>query len=289
MNKNKLSWGSWLTVAGIAISGGLGLPKFGHPVAGERLFYFGLALAVVLAFGALATWALSPLKAGLGFLQKVVRGLVEAVAWLGALLFAPVIRRALRRVDYDDTTPTAWTASEKRGRQGCDFLEFTREGFRIAGGRFIVRPDRATDGWHAGFRLTSRNDRSVDTEPNATVLFQVSDFFAPNQDGYASSKDGADYGPWGLPAGGAKSPSFVFDFSLSAFRLPGMLWFSYRVDQQPAQAFECREEYGERLVLLAWAGGQDFRVRFEQISLEWVPERKRPELPKIPASKLGKV
>src|SRR5713226_6445913 len=99
---DKREWGPrqfWLAVAGIAIAAGLGLRALDHPIAGRWLFYSGLILGVLVALGVLSAWATHELAAlsnpALRALRRVVRFVVGAVAWLGALLFGPIIWRVL--------------------------------------------------------------------------------------------------------------------------------------------------------------------------------------------------
>ena len=273
-------WTFWIAIPALAISGGLGLISLGHPVGGRRLFYAGLIFAALLVLGLLAKAATETAKAVsnplLKAIQAVVRFVGEALVWFEALLLSPVIHRVLSKSDVGNDPPQAWTAFQRSENQNNDFLTIARPGHRLAGGRFVVRPDRSSTAWHAGFRLTSAIMRPENTEANATVLFEVSGaYFGPQQGGYASGKDGIRYGPYNLPASNTPTPSYQFDFSISSYHQAGMLWVSVRIDQQPPQGFEFREEYAEQLVLVAWAQGKPFRVHFEQISVSWVPHQKR--------------
>src|SRR5260370_42598834 len=106
------SWGFWIMVAALAVAGGLGLPSLNHPDAGRRLFYFGLALGTLLAIGALGEWAGSRLGAisnpALRVIQRIGLFVAEAIAWLGALLVGPAIRRVLREKGLSETSHICW-------------------------------------------------------------------------------------------------------------------------------------------------------------------------------------
>lgn len=109
----------WITVAALAVAGGVGLLSLNHPVAGRRLFYFGLILGALLAAGALGEWAGSRLvvfsNPVLRAIQRTGLFVAEALAWLGVLLVGPAIRRALRDKGLSVCRRAGWTLSAQRG------------------------------------------------------------------------------------------------------------------------------------------------------------------------------
>jgi hypothetical protein len=231
------------------------LSGLGHPVAGHWVFYLGLSIGGLLVFGALVRWAADGVarfsSPALNHILGTIRFALNAVSWFGGLVFGPFIRQALNARGVADASLLTWTASKKRGRQGCDFFPIRREGYRIAGARFHVRPDRSLTGWHAGFRLTPKSEKLEEGEIKSTVLAEFSaTFYGPQQEGFASAKEGAAYGPWAMTGFQTPPPSRVIDISVSA-HARGSLWLTYRFDEQAPMSFEFREEYAEQLVLVA--------------------------------------
>jgi hypothetical protein len=271
------SWGFWITVATLAVAGGLGLPSLGHPVAGRRLFYFGLILGALLALGALGEWAGRGLVAVsnpvLQAIQRAGLFVAEALAWLGALLVGPAIRRILREKGLSETSHICWTASQKRGKEGSDFLPIARDGFRVSGARFVVRADNSSATWHAGFRLTPRNENLEDSSVKRTILIDVSPTYLGAQDGHAVHREGQTWGPYVLPRYSNPLPGYLFDFSVSHHADPALLWVTYRINDEQPQRIEFLREYADQLVLVAWAdrSADNFLVHFELLSTSWTP------------------
>lgn len=265
----------WIAVAAIAVTGGVGLRSWGYPTGGRWLFWGGLLLAAVLAFGVLSEWAAREISPASMWLLRVLRDIakftVEAIAWLGALPLAPVIRRVLREQGLAETQTLSWTAERKRGQQGSDFRAVDRKGHRIAAARFIVRPDYPFSQWHAGFRLTQRDDNLEKSDLRATVLVQIRQNGPDTQLFHSCHCEGADWGPWGIPRYNHPKPSYEFDASIYQSAQAGTLNLVYSIDGDVPQRFSFPDKYAEQIAFVAWADGQDFRVNFEQIWLAWTP------------------
>ena len=75
-------------------------------------------------------------------------------------------------------------------------------------------------------------------------------------------------GPYGLRNFGQPHPSFEFDIALYPARA-GELCAAISVDKEWVQAVEFPRRYAEQLVLVAFADGRDFKIHFEQISVNW--------------------
>jgi len=279
MSKRELGFrGFWATVAAVCVAGGTYLRVYaGHPVAGNRLAYSGLVLVGLLVFGVLAElvagWVAPASNPFLGHVRSVLRFIVDSTTWLGTWLFGPIVRRVVREKGLSETSHVCWTASQKRGREGSDFLPVAREGFRVAGARFIVRPDNSSATWHAGFRLTPRTENLEDSGVKSTILVDVSPTYIGAQDGHSVHREGQTWGPYALPRFGNPIPSYLFDFSVSRHADPALLWVSYRINDEQPQRVEFLREYADQLVLVAWTerSADEFLVHFELLSVSWKP------------------
>jgi len=185
------------------------------------------------------------------------------------LVLGPVIRRVLQEGGLAEARAISWTAEQKRGKQGSDFLRLARNGYRLAGARFVVRPDYAFPLWHAGFRLTRATENLEESDLRATLLVQITQTYFGGKVGHSSHRQGVDYGPWALPRSANPTPSFLFDLSILPSAQAGSLRLVYSINADTPQALDFAAEYAEQLVLVGWADGADFRVHFEQVSLSW--------------------
>jgi hypothetical protein len=303
MGKRELGFrGFWITVAAVCIAGGSYLRVYGgHPFAGNRLVYSGLGLAALVVFGVLAEvvagWAGPVTSPIVRVIRSTLRFVVESISWLGSLLLAPVIRRVLREERQTSEAPPdedepalgviatlhpdalppefvnerpTWSARLGLGHQGSDFWPISREGHRLAGGSFIVRPDYGVEVSHVGFRLMRAGDDPAQSELTASVLFQValSNFGFGRQ--FIVVRERAEIGRGGLPNYQNPTPSFLFDFSIYSAVGGGRLWAVCSINGDTPQRADFDPRYGEKLVLVAWADGRDFRAHFEQISVSWI-------------------
>lgn len=277
MSKRELGFrGFWIAVATVCVGGGTYLRVYGgHPVAGNRLVYSGLALATLLVFGVLAEWAASWVAPAsnpfLGHVRTVVRFIVDSTTWLGNLLFAPIVRRVMGESELAKVGVPNWTAQLRRGNQGSDFLVIAQNGYRLAGGRFVVRLDYGFETCNAGFRLTHASDDPAQSELTSTVLVQLTSTDSGGRKRYYSYHAAAQTGPFGLANYPNSTPSFLFDFSIYRGPREGRLWVVYSINGDTPQRLDFEQRYAEKLVLVAWADGQDFRAHFEQISVSWTP------------------
>ena len=156
---------------------------------------------------------------------------VEAYAWLGALLLGPLIRRVLREKGLAQTYALMWTAGKRRiGQQGSDFLKIAQEGYRVAGARFVVRPDYRYSRWHAGFRLTPATENFETADLRATVLFDMEMTGTDAQARLSCHREGMSWGPWDIPSRWYPKPSFTVELSVYPSVETGKLHVTMSVD-----------------------------------------------------------
>jgi len=299
MRKRELGFrGFWITVAAVCIAGGSYLRAYGgHPVAGKWLVYSGLGLGALVVFGVLAEvvagWVGPVASPILRIVRSILRFVVESISWLGALFFGPIIRRVLREerqageaqqdkdegtgaVDFVDQERPSWTARLGRGRQGSDFHPILQKGHRLAGGSFVVRPDYGVEVSSVGFRLMRAGDDPAQSDLSASVLLHValSNFGRGRR--FIAAREGVETGQGGLDNYQHPTPSFLFDFSICPAPGGGLLWVVCSINGDTPQRVDFAPHYGEKLVLVAWADGRDFRAHFEQITVSWIPAGGRP-------------
>src|SRR5208283_2577934 len=278
---SKADWsrrGFWIVVPTLLIAAGMGLREFGHPVAGRRTFYAGVALAALFILGALLEWAARPIVAAANPIWRTglhaVRFVANSIAWLGGLLLAPVIRQVLSQQNLGqevreskEAMPNSWTAFRPLTRDGADFLHIIREGHRLAGGCILVRSETVTN-WHAGIRLACRGKLIPQARDGAKALLHLSPTML-GRDGYAFELLGAVHGPWNLQLYNIAYPSHRIDFTVSRREGNNSLTFGFRINQEAPLEFAIPSDAADELVLLGWGNGHPFLVHFEILGLSW--------------------
>ena len=272
-------WTFWLTVSIGLSTVGVALPSFGYSAhTAKVVFFVGIGVLVVSVLSPV----LSPIRGLLAILpsaifwlfKRIASALVKTYAHVGAFLLKPIFTYANRdaqsqaplRASAPAAPISSWTAQEKRGPQKSDLLSFSKDGHLLSSFRFMVRPDYTFRNWYAGFRLTTAADDALKTELNSTVLFYLVD--SDRQPACHLYVDGRAQGPFGLRNFGQPHPSFEFDIALYPARA-GELCAAISVDKEWVQAATFPRRYAEQLVLVAFADSRDFRIHFEQMSVNW--------------------
>ena len=274
-------WTFWLTVSIGLSTVGVALPSFGYSAHTAKVVFF--VGVVVLAVSVLSP-VLSPLRGLLPILailpsaisrlfKRIASALVKTYAHVGAFLLKPVLTYAnAQSAPVPASAParaapvSSWTAQDKRGPQKSDLLSFSKDGHLLSTVHFVVRPDYTFRNWCAGFRLTTAADDVWKAELNATVLFYIVD--SERQPACHLYVDQRAQGPYGLRNFGQPHPSFEFDIALYPARA-GELCAAISVDKEWVQAVSFPRRYAEQLVLVAFADGRDFKIYFEQMSVNW--------------------
>jgi hypothetical protein len=277
-------WTFWLTVSGVLIAAGVALPSLGYSAhTAKVVFFVGSGVLGISVFSPL----LSPLRGLLAILpsatyqlfKSIASASVKTYAHLGAFFLKPILAYVDKstasqaaRLPPPAPTPSphapvsSWTAADKWGPQKSDLLTFSKEGHLVSSVHFVVRPDYTFRNWYAGFRLTTAADEVRKTEFTATVWFYLGD--SDGQPRCHLYVDGKAQGPFGLRNLGQPHPSFEFDVSIYPSRA-GELCAAISVDKEWVKAVDFPRRYAEQLVLLAFADGRDFKIHFEQISVNW--------------------
>lgn len=278
-------WTFWLTVSGVLIAAGVALPSLGYSAhTAKVVFFVGIGVLVV----SVSSPVLSPLRGLLAILpsaifrlfKRIASALVKTYAHVGAFMLKPILtyanRDALSQAPLPAPNPapappapvSSWTAQDKWGPQKSDLLSFSKDGHLLSSVHFMVRPDYTFRNWYAGFRLTTAVDEVRKTELNATVFFYLVD--NERQPICHLYVDGKAQGPFGLRNFGHPHPSFEFGIALYPARA-GELCAAISVDKEWVHAATFPRRYAEQLVLVAFADGRDFKIHFEQISVNWAP------------------
>ena len=274
-------WTFWLAVSGVLIAVGVALLTFGYPAHTAKVVLFvGIAVLVVSVLSP----ALSPLRGLLAILpsaifrlfKRIASALVKTYAHVGAFILKPIFTYANGDAQSRAPVPapalalaapvSSWTAQDKRGPQKSDLLSFSKDGHLLNSVHFVVRPDYTFRNWYAGFRLTTAADDVWKAELNATVLFYLVD--SERQPTCHLYVEQRAQGQYGLRNFGQPHPSFEFDIALYPARA-GELCAAISVDKEWVQAVQFPRRYAEQLVLVAFADGRDFKIHFEQISVNW--------------------
>jgi hypothetical protein len=280
-------WTFWLTVAAALIAAGGVLPSQSeYPGVSKTLISVVSRALIIAGIGVLAvsmlSLALSPLKGLLAvlpaatsrMLKRISSALVKIYARVGAFLLKPILTYASREAQSRAPAPAAvpagpvssWTARDKWGPQKSDLLSFSKDGHLLSSVHFTVRPDYTFRNWYAGFRLTTAADDVRKTELDATVWFYLVD--SDRQPTCHLYVERRAQGPFGLRNFGQPHPSFEFDIALYPAGA-GELCAAISVDKEWVHAVTFPRRYAEQLVLLAFADGRDFRIHFEEVSVNW--------------------